>query len=95
MASVTPQPPSSELLVRAAEAIDRSQELCAATRRLIEEIKDEIATARARDRQLETALQERKRVSVHVRGTLRVGQESSPHGHPLSPEAQYPFPHQR
>ena len=77
MTSATPQPPSSELLLRAADAIDRTQKLCAATRRLIEEIKDEIATARARDRQLETALQERVRVSARVRDSLKVGQESS------------------
>jgi len=42
MASVTRQSPSAELLVRAVEAVERSRELCAATRRLIEEMREEI-----------------------------------------------------
>ena len=68
MASVTLGSPSYELFVRAAEAVERSRELCSATRRLIEEMRDEIATAQDRDRQLERALSEKKRVSAPVSG---------------------------
>jgi len=68
MASVTPQSASSDLFERAAEAVKRSRELCADTRRLIKEASDEIAKVRGTDRQLETALRERKRVSLRVSG---------------------------
>jgi len=77
MASVTRKSSSAELLVRAAEAVERSRELCAATRRLIEEIREEIATAQGRDRQLEAALSKRESVSARVWDTLRVRQEPS------------------
>jgi len=77
MASVTRQSPSAELLVRAVEAVERSRELCAATRRLIEEMREEIATAQGRDRQLEAALSKRESVSARVCDTLRVRQEPS------------------
>jgi len=47
---------STELFKRAEEAIQRSRELCAATRRLSKEVRNGIAKVQETDRQLETAL---------------------------------------
>src|SRR5262252_1391844 len=52
MASDSP----TELLKRAEEAIQRSRELCAATRRLSKEVRNGIAKGQETDRKLETAL---------------------------------------
>jgi len=46
----------TELFKRAEEAIQRSRELCAATRRLSKEIRNGIAKVQETDRKLETAL---------------------------------------
>ena len=46
----------SELFKRAEEVIQRSRELCAATRRLSKEVRNGIATVQETDRKLETAL---------------------------------------
>jgi hypothetical protein len=76
VASVPSGSPSSELLERAVEAVARSRELCADTRRLMEEMRDKIVTARGTDRLVEKALRERKRLSARVSGTLRRRDES-------------------
>ena len=47
---------STDLFKRAEEAIQRSRELCANTRRLSKEVRNGIATAQETDRKLETAL---------------------------------------
>ena len=52
MASDSP----TELFKRAEEAIQRSRELCAATRRMSKEVRNEIAKVQETDRELETAL---------------------------------------
>ena len=46
----------TELFKRAEEVIQRSRQLCAATRRLSKEVRNGIATAQETDRKLETAL---------------------------------------
>ena len=46
----------TELFKRAEEAIQRSRELCAATRRLSKEVRNAVAKVQETDRKLETAL---------------------------------------
>ena len=77
MAYVTLEFLSSELLERAVQAVTRSRELCANTSRRIKEMRDGIVAVQGTDRQLETVLRERQRVSARVSGTLRVHQVSS------------------
>ena len=60
----------TELFKRAEEAIQRSRELCAATRRLAKEVRNGIAKVQETDRKLETALyltREAKAAAAHSR----------------------------